>query len=252
MSRSVPAIETLVNNLTTLINKDLYLGALNDHNITATICFDCSLWNVGYVDNTTTPPTVIIPPIKTTISDLLDDMISFVTDELSDASITDYGFKTQLERFLDVLRDLKNKINSIQCNDVCSDITLTAQLLATLVVSILQLVAIFEVINGLLAYIDTCGCIGSKLFELLMAKFVNSITDLQVIMQDWYGIVMTFFQYSAVTAKSYVASYMPRQQIIPPPMPTPMGHACVPCPPKPPQPCAPCGSNNCVPYPPYC
>ncbi|MGL5378398.1 hypothetical protein [Clostridium sp.] len=233
MARSVAAIEVLVSDLVQVMNKDLYLGALTDNNITTEVCFDCSLWNNGYVITTGTVPQTIIPPVKTTVSGILTDIVGLLNDELSDSNLKDFGFKTQIERLLTIIQDLQNKINSIQCNNTCSDVTLTSQLLATLVMTVGQVLTILELLNGLLSYIGTCGCIGSKLFDLLMGKFINSITDLQGLMQDWYGIVMTFFQYSAMPSKSYVASYMPRQQIAPPPMPNPTGYACVPAPPQP-------------------
>lgn len=249
MSRSVPTIEILVGNATALINKYLYLGVLDANNITTDICFDCNLWENGFMDNSVKPPVVIIPPIKTMVHDLLNDMIAFLENTLINPSIRDYGFKTQLERLMHIIIDLSNKINSIQCVAVCSDYSIISQLLTTLVLTLLKLISLFELLNGLLAYLSTCGCTGYKVFEMLIGRFINTITELQELIQDWYVIVMIFFQYSSMPSKPYVASYIPKQQIPQPQMPQPQMHACVPCPPRPPQPYQPCAPNNYTIYP---
>lgn len=249
MARSVTAIENIIAELVKILNKDLYLGALT--NVSEEVCFDCTLWNTGYIDNTDPDnPVTVIPPIKTSILTALTSISTFLEDQLKLETITDYGFKTQLERLLTMVNDLSNKINSIQCNTTCSDIGIMAQLLSTIVLSLTQLLSVLELLNGLLSYMGTCGCIGTKLFDILMGKFINAITSLQCPIQDWYGLVMVFFQYSAMPAKGYVASYMPNQPITPPPMPGPMQHACVPCPPRPQAPNCGCNlNNNCTQYP---
>lgn len=257
MARSVPEIVTIVNELVDLLNNDLYLGALTTAGITADVCFNCSLWNNGYVDPAD-PTTVIIPPIKSNTVAILDETILYLQSLLSSSTITDYGFKTQIERLVGMITDMRNKINSIQCAETCTDVTLVAQLLATLVISITDLITSLELLNGLLAYMGTCGCVGSKLFELLMGKFINSITVMNCVIQDWYALVMSFFQANAITAKSYVAAYVPNQQIPMPQPQAPMSFACVPCPPPPPcpsqcqQPQNGCYQGNCVPFSPFC
>ena len=250
MAKSVPAIEALALQIVNFINQDLYLGKLVTLGVTTEVCFDCSLWTEGYTYNDpTNGPTLVIQPIKTTINSIFTNTITVLQNALNDQNDTDYGFKTQIERLLTIVKDLQNKINSIQCTDTCSDITLLAQLLANIVLTMIRLLAAMEYLNGLLAYMGTCGCMGGNFFEILMGRFINAITDLQPVVQDWNNIVLAFFQYSAMSTKAYVASYMPPTPIQVPQMNQgPMQHACVPCPPRPivqPQ------VNNCTPYP-YC
>ncbi len=249
MARSVAEIVTIVNELVDYLNNDVYLGAMGSS--TTQVCFDCTLWNDGYQDPLATPP-INIPPLKTTISGILDQIIVFLEEQLVNPAITDYGFKTQLQRFLDIIKDLKSKIAAIQCEGPCPDVTLLAQLLTTLVMTVTELITTLELLNGLFAYLGICGCMGSKFFELMMGKFINSLSVLLCTVQDWSALVMTFFQFQAIPAKSYIAAYVPKQPL-PVPPPQGVGFACVPCPPKP-QPIniQQCGvPTNCVPFNPY-
>ena len=250
MARSIAEIVVIVNSLTTYINDYLYLGELGESE--AVVCFDCVLWNEGYQDEEA-DPVINIPPLKTTIIERLDEIIYYLEEVIADPEIADYGFKTQLQRFLDVIKDIKNKINAIQCEGPCPDINLLAQLLMTLVMTVTQIVTAMEMLNGLLAYVGTCGCLGDKFFELLIGRFINTITTMQCIVQDWSQLVMAFFQFQNVVAKSYVAAYVPKAPMPQPVIQQGMGFACVPCPPRPQPQCPPCNCNNgCTPFNPYC
>ncbi len=246
MLRSVAAIETIVTNFINYLNDDVYLGD------TTGVCFDCDLWNNGYTDPAN-PSIILIPPLKTTIDTIMGETIAYLEDLAS--TVTDYGFASQIERLIIVTKDIRSKINAIQCSGSCPDPNLLAQLLTTLVVTVTELVTAMELLNGLVTYYGTCGCLGSRFFEITMGKFINQVTDLQCILQDWSILVMSFFQFASMPAKSYVASYVPNQPI-PSPSPQSMtGYACVPCPPSACDPnyqygCG--GAPNCIPYSPYC
>ncbi len=254
MLRSVAAIESIITALTNYLNDDVYFGDLTD------VCFDCDLWTYGYADPVDSS-TLLIPPLKTTIYNILGEIITFVDGEIS--STTDYGFASQLERFSTVVKDIRNKINSIQCSGGCLDQNLLAQLLMSLVLTVTELDTSMELLNGLLTFYEKCGCLGSRFFELAMGKFINQITELQCIAQDWSILVTSFFQSSTAQAKPYVAAYVPNQPIPVPPPQQMNGFACVPCPPQPHCPpqyntsyqtaqygCG--GAPNCIPYRPYC
>lgn len=231
MARSVPAIENLIAILTNLLNDDLYLGALTTAGVTTTVCFDCNLWNNGYTDD---DGTVIIPPIRTTVLNSLGDIQTELQSIMDDDTIDDYGFKTQVQRLLDIVDELINKITSLQCTANICDANIFPDFFAELVMTIIQLIEILEYLNGLMSYYEYCDCLGIYLFSLLMGKFINSITELQCFLADWNAIVMVFFQLGISATKDYVASYMPRSVIQVPQYNGPMGHACVPCPrPKP-------------------
>lgn len=236
MPRSVTDIEILVNNITVFINKDILLGSLNDTE--NNICFDCELWNRGFST---------IDPISKTFVSLLSDIEVFLSKIISNQQLNNFGFKSQIDRLFSMIRDLKNKVLAIVCIDVCNDSTnIISHLLYTLIQTLLVLVVILENINALLSYIDPCCC-SPIVFDLLMGKLINSITDVQLLLKDWYSIVMTFLHYSTMSTKPYIASYVPKQPIMPPSPSSPMSHACVPCPPTPCQPKP--SPNNCTTYP---
>ncbi len=249
MSKNIICIDTLAEDFLKFLNNDVLLGALDDKDVDYGVCFDCNLWNNGFICKSEglDPPTTIIPPISSTFILLLEDMECFLKGQLCDFSCTDFGYKSQIERLLSLVIDLKNKVLAIKCVDPCNDQNILSVLLATLIQTILLLIAILEYINGLLTYTGNCGCVSVKLTEILMGKLINGITELQCLLQDWYGIVVTFLYYSSTATKPYIASYVPKQPI-PVPQPHPqMSFACVPCPPQPPprpahQP------QNCTPF----
>ncbi|MGL5316631.1 MAG: hypothetical protein ACRC92_25460 [Peptostreptococcaceae bacterium] len=241
MARSVTALATLTQDMVDYINNYLYLGAIPDTD-TTTVCFDCDLWNNGYSNES---GIELIPPIKTSIDTLLASIITELNTLL--ASSTDYAFNTQIERLISVITDIKNKIGAIQCQDACGETTLLAQLLVSLVVLLTKLIDSVEYLNGLFAYYNACSCMGGSFFEIMMGRFINSITCIQPLVLDFNNIVMSFFQLSTIAAKSYVAAYVPNAPVIvPQPNQGPMQMACVPCPPRPPMPCPP--PNNCTPF----
>lgn len=244
MARSVTELAALSNEIVDYINKYLYLGIIPSTN-TDVVCFDCNLWNSGY---TPAGGTLLIPAIKTSLNTLLGDIITELNTLLTTS--TDYAFNTQIERLITVVTDIKNKIGAIQCQDACGESSLLAQLLVSIVVLLTKLVDSIEFLNGLFAYYNTCACMGEAFFDIMMGRFINSITCIQPLVLDFNNIVMSFFQLSSISAKSYVAAYVPNAPIIvPQPNQGPMQMACVPCPPRP-VPCPP--QNNCTPFPGCC
>lgn len=227
MARSVIAIEMLISNLMDLLNNDLYLGALTSANISDTICFDCNLWLNGYSNS---DGEVVISPIRTTVINNLTDIQNQLNTVLKDRNINDYGFKAQIQRLLEIVIDLSSKIKSLQCSPYTCDSNLMAEFLSTLITTIVQLITLLDYLNGLLSYYEYCDCMGNNLFSLLMGKFINSVTELQSYLREWYYIVIAFFQYVSMSQKNYVASYMPRSTIQVPPFNVATSHACVPCP----------------------
>lgn len=235
-------INDLVQDLMDFFNNDLLLGAIKENDICVQVCFDCNLWNYGYVEEDSL--NIIIPPIGKTIVELLEDIISFLKQQLLDYSNNDYSYKSQLDRFINMLFDLKNKILAINCIDDCFNNNINTFLLSTLMETVLKLTYILQVMHSIITYSNTCGCTGSKLTELSMHKLINSISDFQALLSDWYNIVITYLSNTSMTP-SHVASYVPKAPINVPPPPKPLAHACVPCPPKP-QPCVcPSPPKNC-------
>lgn len=251
MSSKFSYTNDLSKQLLNFLNDDVLLESLNNKNINYDICFDCNLWNYGitYVNSETNTDSLVIPPLSQTFIEILTQIELFLKEQLCNFSCSDFGYKSQLERLLCLIVDLKSKVSAIRCVDTCNDMNILSILLSTLIQTILLLLSILEHINALSTYGNSCGCTSVKLSEILIGKLINNITQLQVLLQDWYAIVMTFLYHSSTSTKSYVASYVPKQPIH---IPTPnfnMSHACVPCPPKP-QPCPPVPPNlNCTPFP---
>ncbi len=253
MPRSVITIETITSNLIDLLHNDLYLGSLREEKITDTICFDCNMWVNGYSDN---EDNILIEPIRDSVISKLISIKDYLNTLLKDKSIVDYGFKSQVQRFLDIVEDLLSKVKSLQCSPYICDNSIMSEFLSVLISTIIQLITILEHMNGLLSYYEYCDCMGSSLFSVLMGKFINSITQLQSYLRDWYNIVMAFFQLMAMLPRGYVASYVPHSTLQVPPFNMPLSHACVPCPPQQKQPIIQrqyvsnnCGCNPCVPFP---
>ncbi|MGL5329883.1 MAG: hypothetical protein ACRDD7_11480 [Peptostreptococcaceae bacterium] len=234
MSRSVVDIENLVDVLTDFLHNNILLGALTDKNIDYEVCFDCDLWNNGFEcqcdPNDPNSISLIIPPVSTTFISILNEIGKFLHKQINNFNFNDFGYKSQIDRILSMIHDLKNKITAINCINICQDNSnIVEHLLYTLVQTILFLITILETINSLLAYIDICGCT-NKQFSLFMGSLINNITTFQGLMQDWYSIVMTFLHYSSIATKSYVASYAPKHPIAPPPPNVNLSHVCVPNP----------------------
>ncbi len=252
MPKNIIYTDSLASQLVDFLNKDVLLGALKDENIEQEVCFDCKLWNDGYTVNKYLPCncscgsceeclnsssySVIIPSISSTFICLLTEIETFLKSELCNFSCTNFAYKTQIQRLLYIVSDLKSKALAIQCNSPFCDLNLLAFLLSTLIDTILLLVSILEIINGLLTYTTTgnCGCSSTKVVELFMGRLINKISELQMMLPDWYGLVINFMYYSTTTPRPYIASYVPRQPILPPPPKPPMTFACVPNPQRPP------------------
>lgn len=227
MARSVTDIEILIINLSDLISNDLYLGSLNAAGITSTVCFDCSLWLNGYKDS---DGSFIIQPVRTTVINDFTAVQIELDKILKDSTITDYGFKTQVQRFLEIITNLLSKISSLQCSPYMCNSDIISEFLSTLITTICQTITTLEYLNGLLSYYEYCDCMGISLFSILMGKFINAITELQSYIKDWYDLVIIFFQLTSVMPKDYVASYVAKSTIQIPPYNIPTSHACVPCP----------------------
>ena len=242
-------VNSLVRDFFNFLNDDILLGGLNDNDITFEVCFDCNLWNYGLKveSDDCDCDEVLIKPISSSFVSLLEKLERFLKNQLCDPTNRDFGYKSQLERLLYIIIDLKNKVVSIKCVDPCESYSILATLLSTLIETILSIISCIEYINSIITYHNNCGCSSIKVKEILIGKLINNITEIQYLLQDWYGIVVTFFYYSSTSAKSYIASYIPRHPINIPQPNFNRQVACVPCPPPVNQ-----INQNCFPNPYFC
>lgn len=181
-----PCPDDLPYKLVTLLNEDIYLKALERNGITADICFDCNLWNVGYTD---TSGELIIPPIKTALTTIFAEIETQLQDILSSTSLnvpcSDCGFTTQVSRLLNIVEQIGTQISFINCNPASCDPVVWANLLAVLSDTLDILIAITSTLDGLLGI---CSHNCTDQFNNLMVVFINSITDLYNTLQSWNDI----------------------------------------------------------------
>lgn len=230
-----PVNVTLADELLFFLENDLFLGAINNSSIPANVCFDCALWNNGY----TYSGTLVIPPIKTTFNSLLSSVIAEIQNYINTNICNDYGLTAQLDRFLGIVRDLQNNINTLPCDGNCFNDRLIAHLLSLSIRTLNSLITIVSNIEGL-ARLCSMNCpTCSSAFDLIVSSLINDITVLACIMPNWNSLVLAFMGSNAPTPKTYVAGYMPKQPVpMPPPPPNNMSFYCGP---------SNCGPNNCGP-----
>ncbi len=160
---------------------------------------------------------------------ILSSIREYIIHELRYNSSFNYGFKAQLDRFLTALDILISIGKSIRLNDICS-LDLSSHVLSLILEISLSLVKVLELLQGITTYVLQCFCIGSDSYELLIGKFVNEVSCLFSLINDFKSILQYLYKLSAPQS-SYVAAYVPRQQLrLPQVSSTPLRFACPPCP----------------------
>ena len=135
----------IINSLIDFLHEDILLNKLSDTEIECEVCFDCSLWNDGLIyPCNSAEPEIKILPIKNHFLRLLNEIEHFINAQLSNLNNKNYDYKSQLDRFLCILLDMKNKIASIVCSNACNDINIVSILLTTLIQTILSLINTLE------------------------------------------------------------------------------------------------------------
>lgn len=236
MSTNIDTLVTISNRIIKLLNNNIFFYGLSKSEIHYEIKFDCNMWSNGAtirVDNQQNN-AIILEPISGVFIDILSDIACNLEEQLWERNTANFAYKSQIERLLCTVIDLKNKITSIKSINRGNDGTnIIAHLLHTLVQTLLLLVNILETILGLRSQTCHCHCHTDIAFNLFMGLLVNKITELQVLLKDWHALVINFLSYSPMPMSSYVASYIPKQPIAPAPPPMQNLHICVPNQPNP-------------------
>lgn len=147
----------------------------------------------------------------------------------TDTSLTN-AFKSQLERFVDAISSYISMTTSLEFTNSCNN-DVFAYLLSLMLELSLLFVKNLELLNGIISIYGTCDCLGYLDSEILIGKFINSVTMLFALSEDWRQILTWVYQ-NTNSLPSYVAAYVPsRPPVLPPPRP--VRSACVPCPPQP-------------------
>ncbi|MGL5378403.1 hypothetical protein [Clostridium sp.] len=221
------------NKIIKLLNENIFLNILPENKIGYNICFDCDLWSNGIIIESDAGKSYTIEPISETLINILIEVECNLQSQLRDQNLMNFGYKSQIERLLCMIIDLKNKISAVRCINICNDSSnILSHLLHTLVQTLLSLMNILEVILALISQINNCCCSTVIVFDLFMGSLVNKITELQVLLRDWHMLVINFLSYSSPSTSPYIASYVPKQPIIPMQPAMQNAHACVPCPPN--------------------
>lgn len=225
---TIPCSQSIPSKLLYLLENDIYLNGLEVANINANVCFDCDLWNNGY---TSFLGDLIIHPIKSTFNSLLLEIKAYLQNILiptgESISCNDYGFKSQVDRVLNIVNDLENKTSSFTCSTQCCNPSLNGQFLDLLSQSVTNLITIITSIDGAIEICNS-SCSNCSAFDKLMPTLVNSISDLGNLMVLWNYLLMNFMSCMNSSTKPYVASYIPNRQIsVPPP-----NQYCINCPPN--------------------
>ncbi len=221
-------LNKIIYSLLDFLNEDILLNKLINTDLEDKICFDCKLWNEG-LTYCSDDIQIKIHPVKSHFLKLLNNIQCFIKNELCNYDNNDYDYKSQIDRFLCVITDIKNKVASIICTNSCSNIHILSVLLTTLIQTILNLVTTLENLNTIFCTYSSkhsCFCVNSNTFKIFMGLFINSITKLQTLLRDWYVVTVTFLSLSTPSPKSYVASYVPKSYIYNPISPSPLKHIC--------------------------
>ncbi len=193
-----------------LLNNDIFLMGITDAGLTVNVCFNCDLWLNGY----THMGELIIRPIRSAFIDIIDQFIAQLEGILASTSSTECGspaFKSQVDRLLVALKDLKNKIMNFECIVSC-DINLYDHLLELLSQTIDLLISLSSLVNGFLELCkNNCPCVNS--FSLLMGQFINLTTLLYSTLPDWNNLVITSVASNSYSSKPYVPGYVPNQPL---------------------------------------
>ena len=191
------------------LNDDIYLLEVNKY---TSICFNCDIWLDGYIDNTN---NISIPSIKKHFIELLNTLIfeldKILTDLNYDTINFDNGFKAQINRFLVVTLDIKNKISSLNCIPDCND-SVYGYFISVLASTINTIIKSYSTLDSLIS-IDTNNCNPClPHFNYLMPIFVNSITELHDISNSYNFLLSYFITSSYPKDKSYNATYIPKNK----------------------------------------
>ncbi|MGL5314837.1 MAG: Ig-like domain-containing protein, partial [Peptostreptococcaceae bacterium] len=214
-----PCPNDIPDKLVQLLNYDVYLMALQDLTLSENVCFDCELWTNGYSDSSA---IVIIPPISTSLiailTQLSNKLVNVLNDNSLNAQCSQASFKSQVERLLAIINDLKSKISLIQCNNNTCNESLFSSLLSLLSNTLDILITVSSTLNGLLGICTNNCSVCDSSFSNLMSIFINSTTLLYNLLLSWSNITMAFMNLSvnSSSSKSYVPMYVPNRPITQP------------------------------------
>ncbi len=176
-------------------------------------------------------PQAMIESINYAISTLIgitNSLINLWSEDLVSGSITDMAYKAQLQRLIYILRNILSKLVNINIPlDYCN-IEVLSSLLYILTEYSLDMINVIEDDEGINSYYGKCSCIGLSFYELLMGRFINDISCLELIPIQLNSILGVLYSTTNVKHQSYTPMYSPKNPIKAPTNRQVQGFACNP------------------------
>ncbi|MGL5314357.1 MAG: SdrD B-like domain-containing protein, partial [Peptostreptococcaceae bacterium] len=154
---------------------------------------------------------------NSTLIGISNSLITLWTQNIIDGEINDLSYKSQLQRLIYSVQNILIRLMNLNIPSEYCNISLLANIVDTLIVYTLDLITILENNDGLIAYYNKCACMGIEFYDLLMGRFINSITMLNQIPYTLNNILSVLFIDLNAINKPYVAAYVPRTNINIPP-----------------------------------
>lgn len=176
------------------------------------------------------------------IQNIIDKLLNIINlsldyfqSKLDSSDIKDLGYKSQVQKLTQILTSLSNILNNIIVEDnICNNNLLSYMIRLFMEISIL-LMKLLEENYSLTDKYNNCPCFHTNLFNIMMGHFINNITLLESLILDASNILLYMNAEQNYVPQNYVASYMPRSKIVPPPIKPNQFHCC---------PIRPCNRNN--------
>lgn len=127
---------------------------------------------------------------------------------LNDNTIQDYGYKTQIVRLKEILENMILIQSSIVFSEDFCNAYMESNILITMIESLLSLLSIIEWIYGIDAYSDKCMCKGNIVYEIMVGRLINCITNLNIIINSMKAITSALMQNSSNNTKPYTTIYV--------------------------------------------
>ncbi|MGL4912109.1 MAG: SdrD B-like domain-containing protein, partial [Romboutsia sp.] len=156
---------------------------------------------------------------------ILDLIISSIQTSIKNT--TDYGYKSQLSKLIDIINTIKAIMTNLLITDSC-DFNFIAQLIFILIEETLLLLKIVYTMEGLDSISTRCKCLNSTAFDILMGSFINTITELEKNITSMNSLLQWSFR-NSYKMSLYSPTFMPKNTIIPKPINTQTGFYCGPC-----------------------
>lgn len=150
---------------------------------------------------------------NSTLISISNSLIALWSEELANGYISDAGYKAQLQRLIYSVQNIISRLINLNIPSDYCNMNLLANIINVLIEYTLDLIIILENNEGLKAYYDKCSCMGLEFYNILIGKFINSITKLEQVGFVLNNILGVFYADLNSKNKSYVAAYVPRRNI---------------------------------------